>query len=281
MVRKRFLACLLAGGLGVAPPPAAFARAEEGFFTILLIGQDDASKNSVGAGEYPYGRADAILVASMNLLTAETRLLSVDRDMMIELPEHGVTKLCIANYFGGPLTVLEKVNALYGIAIDRYAMVGIDSMTKIVDRLGGIDIDVLEEDMEPVGLRKTGVQTLNKKQVIAYLRSREMVETGDAARNERQQRVMTAIIQKVIEGGTGGLMRFAVSVYPLLDTDLTRGELASLAGVALLRELRMPEQTRSPLLEERDPVFINTNYVVMPKDAEAEALRIRTFLYGE
>jgi LCP family protein required for cell wall assembly len=263
---------------------AMYALAEEpGYLSILLIGQDDAAETMVGVGEHPYGRADAIIVVTLNLSTGSVRMLSVDRDYMISLPDQGGTKLCLAHYLGGPQLLLEQVNELLGLQVDRYALIDKPSMGKVVTKLGGVTIDVRQEDLKETGLRKVGRQKLNGRQVIQYMGRRQVVNGGvtDVDRNERQRIALSAIMDEAYGRGLEGMVSFAEAVLPLMESNITPDDILGAAAVALRGGLSEPQEDRTPTAEARQPRFIPGHSVVYLDDMEAERERVQRFLYQE
>ena len=237
--------------LMVLAASGACAQSPE-FLSILLIGQDDAAQASVEKGAIQYGRADALIIATLNLSSGEIRMLSIDRDYLIELPNQPETKLCLANVLGGPELTLEKVNGLFGLDVHLYAMVTKADMGKIVGKLGGVTIDIREEDLAVTGLKKTGVQTLSQKQAIAYMGARDMDDTtGDVERNDRQRIVLNAIMEQTFAGGMEGMLSFAEAVLPLMETNISLMDILGAASTVVTTGLRTPTQSRTPQKEQR------------------------------
>lgn len=266
------LALLLAPGLSLAEP--------QGYLSILLIGEDDASRKTVEKDESEYGRADAILVATLELATGRVRMLSIDRDWEIELPGQGPTKLCLANYLGGPELLVEQVNALLGLDIALYAMIDKADMGKVVERMGGVTIDISKEDMRYVDIRQTGPQKLDGAQVVNYMGSREMdLTSGDVERNERQRIVLAAIMEQVFSGGATGMMAFADAVLPLMTTNITLSNILSVVSSVVATGLSRPVQARSPEAANRLKRFAGGHDVVYVDDMAAETARVQAFLY--
>lgn len=266
-----FLALVFAGG-------ASAERA--GYFSVLLIGEDDAVKDDMNPQEAEFGRADALIIGMINLSTGEMRMLSVDRDYAIELADQGITKLCIANYFGGPEVVLEKVNELFDLEISCYAMVTKPDMGKIVTKLGGVTIDIRKQDLKPSGLRKAGKQKLSGKQVIAYMGKRNVEDLeSDVARNERQRIVLSAIMDKMFSQKPADMLKTVQEVIPLVKTNVSLPDVLSLLAFIRAQEISRPLQERTPRLEDRLVKFQNFHSIVYVEDMQAEIERVKEFLY--
>lgn len=261
--------------------PGFEALAErDGYLSILLIGEDDVKGMSGAKGKAAYGRADAILIAALNLGDGSMRMLSVDRDYHVTLPGQGDTKLCLVNYLGGPDALLAQVNALFGLSVDRYAMVNKADMGRIVGKLGGVEIEIRQEDLAATGLRKAGVQKLTQAQAVAYMSGRqEDDEAGDVWRNERQRIVLTAVMRQVFGRGLEGIMTFAQAVLPLMRTNIQAAEIMNAAAAVLRTGVTAPAQDRSPAPDQRRVKYVKAHNVVYVEDMEAEAARVQEFLY--
>ncbi len=279
---KRFFCWMLLVTLCLG---AISVRAEqEGYFTVLLIGADDAAQRDVQAGEVQhYGRADAILIAQLDLTRHKAQVLSIDRDYLIELPDQGVTKLCIAHYFGGPEALVAQVNQLFSLDIHYYAMIEREDMGRLVDKLGGITVDVRKEDLKPTGLRKAGKQKLRGKQAVAYMGKRNIDDlTSDVARNERQRIVLETIMEVLLAQPMTKLTKTVQALLPLVQTNIGAMDiLALLPQSAALDDMAGIEQDRTPLPEDRLVRFENMHSVVYVANMEQEIERVRAFLYHE
>lgn len=274
------IVCLVLSVLLLTMPLACLAQ-PEGFLSILLIGQDDATSASIEKGQIQYGRADALVVATLNLSTGEIAMLSIDRDYSIALPNQPKTKLCLANVLGGPQLTLEKVNELLGLDLSLYAMVSEADMGKIVGKLGGVTIDIREKDLAATGLRKTGQQKLSQQQAISYMAGRDMDDvSGDVERNDRQRIVLNAIMEQTFASGLEGMLSFAEAVLPLMETNIALMDVLGAASTVVSTGLSSPRQGRSPEKEQRLTSAAAGHFVVYVQDMAQETVRVHAFLYG-
>lgn len=201
---------------------------------ILLIGMDietgDMSKNS---------RADAMVIFSLNHSTKTITLASILRDQYCYIPYNGgkFEKLHHACSHKGPAYQIEILEKYYKVKIDNYAVVNFYSLPKIIDALGGIDIDVtpaeakyMNENWTPM---KSGTQPLNGKEALIYMRIRH--ETGgDEARVSRQQKVIGQILNKAKGYSKTKMISMVNTLIPYIRTGYTGTELVSLATDALV-----------------------------------------------
>lgn len=213
--------------------------------TVLLLGLD------ARPGERT-GRTDAIVVARYDPEANKLFLLSVPRDTRAEIPGHGVGKINSAYVFGGLTLAEEAVSRLTGVKIDRYVVFRWDSFVKVVDILGGVELDV-ERDMHHEDASggslseidlKAGHQILDGRKALQYARWRGD-ERGDIGRIERQQKLLKAFIQQALRPeNLPKLPGVAVELIRCVDTDLSVGGvfgfLRPLGGAPDVRTATLP-----------------------------------------
>lgn len=190
---------------------------------VLLVGTDarPGEKNS---------RSDAMMILTVDTKNKSLKLTSLNRDTYVNIPEHGEEKLTHAYAYGGVNLLIETIENNLEIDIQNYAVVDFYSFMDIVDTLGGVEVNIQEneineinkfiknetykwsEDNEPIKLIKnTGVQKLNGYQALSYVRIRKNDSTQERDRRQRQ----------VIEGLITGVKDLPITRYPqLLDTIL-------------------------------------------------------------
>ena len=163
-------------------------------FNIYLIGSDsygDITKTSNG---------DVNMVFTINPKTNQILLTSIPRDYYVELynTNGGMDKLTHASYYGIE-TAVKTVETLLETDINYYARVNFSTVVKIVDLIGGIDVnsDYSFCDSGRVGCYKKGYNKLNGEQALAFARERKSFNGGDRVRGQNQQKVIKAIIDKV------------------------------------------------------------------------------------
>ncbi|OGI09256.1 MAG: hypothetical protein A2Y40_08895 [Candidatus Margulisbacteria bacterium GWF2_35_9] len=160
---------------------------------IMVLGLDDVKGSK---------RSDTIMVININKSKNRVGVLSVPRDTRVELKDIGFTKINHAYAYGGRKLVQETVSEFLQIPIDYYVVLNLQGVKKIVDQIGGVEIDV-EKDMyyeDKAGDLyidfKTGKQELNGDKAVEYLRYRKDNE-GDIGRIHRQQKFLRSMMNKV------------------------------------------------------------------------------------
>jgi len=176
-------------------PQEVFPNQER--INILCLGLD---RNWTRQG-LPYTknvRSDTMIVLSLDLIRRKAYALSIPRDLRVEIPDHGYSRINDAHRHGGIALTLETVQNFLGTSLDYYAVIKIGAVRTLVDAVGGLEIEV-EKDMDyddnwgqlHIHL-KEGMQHLDGEQVEGYMRFRHDPE-GDFGRMRRQQQVFRTI----------------------------------------------------------------------------------------
>lgn len=163
-------------------------------FTVLLVGIE-----SQGGGE----RSDVLMLATVNPKTEKIYMLSIPRDTRLYIDEVGYkTKITHSYGNGGIETTIKSVKSLIDVPIDYYISTNFDGFEDVVDTLNGVKVDVpFTFKAQLTGSLKwktyyKGEMDLNGNEALAYVRMRKTDPNGDHGRNERQQQVIKAIIDK-------------------------------------------------------------------------------------
>lgn len=208
-------------------------------FNILLIGCDAREEGGTG-------RADSIILISINKESEQLIATSIMRDIYVEIPGHGNDRINAAYAYGGADLLVETVEKNFKIQIDRYASVDFFVFMDIVDQMGGVELEISDEEFlvanayinelnelldEPYGtdwLPGGGPHLLNGKQALGYSRIR-YVGDADFERTQRQRAVLEQIFNKVKDYNIIQLNTLLNIILPEVTTDLTEGEAITLA----------------------------------------------------
>lgn len=185
------------------------------------------------------GLSDTMLLLRFDPNAEKLTILSIPRDTRVNLDEHGVQKINIANEYGGPALTTEAVsNLLDGVKIDKYVRLNIQGVEKLIDALGGVTVDV-PKDMKYTDFSqhlyinlKKGKQHLDGDKATQFLRFRYDAY-GDISRIQRQQMLMRSVVEQALKPATIVKVPQILSVIQShLDTDLTIKELMALGNFA-------------------------------------------------
>ena len=256
----------------------------EGDDVYLIVGTDSRANlpdDLEGSfGDFAGARADVIILAQV--ANGRRQLLSVPRDLRVDIAGQGTNKVNAAYAFGGPDLLVETVAEATGIRANHYLEVEFGGFAGIVDALGGIELDIPYPARDAKsGLEiEAGTQTVDGATALAYARSRSYEELrdgewvaqggGDIARAARQREVLTEIIGEA--SSVSGMVRSpwvlgALGSHLTADSDLTIFTLAR-TGWAM----RSAAETDSVTL----PVFGveegGVSYLVRDEPAATEVL---------
>ncbi|MBO1511759.1 LCP family protein [Metabacillus bambusae] len=165
--------------------------------SVLLLGVEDYASDGSG------GRSDTIMVATLNPEDKTMKLLSIPRDTRVEIPGEGSDKINHSFSKGGKELTIDTVEDFLDIPIDYYATINFNAFKEVIDELDGVVVDVPFDFWEKSerGVKiyfEEGRMNLNGVEALAYARMRKRDPRGDFGRNERQQQIITAVIDKVM-----------------------------------------------------------------------------------
>ncbi len=262
--------------------------------TIALFGLDareGGDMNKAGTAH-----SDAIIIASINNETKEVKLASVYRDCFLEIAKDGAgtQKVTHAYILGGPTCSVETLNKNLDLNITDYVSVDFTALTKAIDALGGVTINVkekelnnlnhnIEEQVQVTGIASDGVwsageQTLNGTQATAYARIRK-VGNGDFERTQRQRAVVTAMVKKAKQSDLSTINNLLDEIIPLVATNMSKSEILSLAKNTFSYELA--DNIGFPLSNTTPTLGKQKGSVVVPADLLSNVKHLHGFLYPE
>ena len=185
------------------------------------------------------GLTDVMLLVRFDPIHQDLKVLSIPRDTRTFVPNLGMTKINAANVQGGPALTAQVVSELLGgVGIDRYAILNIQGVEKLVDALGGVEIYVpqdmrYQDDSQRLYINlKEGQQHLNGNQALQFLRFR-YDSYGDIGRIQRQQLLLRALMEQSLNPRTiANLPDITNVIRTHVDTNLSMEELLALFGFA-------------------------------------------------
>jgi LCP family protein required for cell wall assembly len=161
---------------------------------ILLLGIDAREEDGT------LGRTDTMIVATIDSQKPNIGILSIPRDLWVEIPGYGENRINTAHFFAesqfignGPYAAMEVVEFNFGIDIDYYARVEFNNLIELIDIIDGVEIN-LENDMSGFS---AGEHHLDGEQALAFIRDRS--GSDDFFRMERGQIMLRSLFMKMIE----------------------------------------------------------------------------------
>ena len=221
---------------------------KEGFKNIALFGTDNR------AGETSGVRSDCIIVASINTNTKEVKMLSVYRDTMLQQADGTYDKANSAYATGGAEAAINMLNKNLDLDITDYVTVNFLALADAVDLLGGIELDLTEEevvhmnnycvetseitgkDYERIEPEVAGTYQLNGVQAVSYARIR-YTAGGDFERTSRQRLVIEKLVEKAKSADLGTINKVIDAVFPEISTSFSSTEIIGLAADVFNYEL--------------------------------------------
>lgn len=189
---------------------------------ILLIGQDRRE----GEGRQ---RSDAMILCSFNPKTNNLSMISFLRDLYVQIPGYEDNRLNAAYAYGGFELLRQTLNTNFGIMIDGCLEADFNSFEKIIDTVGGVNIELTSAEAEIVGNGATeGLCTLSGEQALTYARIRKI--DSDFQRTARQRAVINSVLEGIKNSSLSELAVLVNEILPLLTTDMTDEELMSFAA---------------------------------------------------
>lgn len=208
------------------------------------------------------GRSDSTLVLSIDKKHNKIKLTSIMRDSYVSIEGHGKDKLNHAYSFGGPQLAIKTLNQNYGLNIRDFVEVNFSDLAKIIDHLGGVQIDIKSNEVNLVNeyindvasvtglkgtpLKGSGSQTLSGVQAVAYSRIR-YVGNGDFERTERQRTVLTALFNKIKAAGPAEYPTLVNKLMPYVQTSMSALDIIKIGSSALTNGITNLEQERFPI----------------------------------
>lgn len=205
-------------------------------FYMLLMGVDGSFKRGAGEMNDNEGtRSDSLMLVRIDPDNKQATMVSIHRDIMVQIPGYGTQKINAAHAIGGPALAIKTISDFAGVPISHYAEINFDAFEAMVDALGGVTVDVPMEinDYRAGGYVPAGEQTLNGKQALILCRSRHAYDAygdGDTFRAANQRMVIGAIIDKVLSSDIGTMVKTIEALSEYVVTDLELKEIMGLAA---------------------------------------------------
>jgi LCP family protein required for cell wall assembly len=241
--------------LGIKPSVAVKEEESSEIINIAFFGLDrrEASEAS---------RSDSIMILSIDQKNKKLKISSVMRDTYVQIKDHGQTKINHAYAYGGPQLAIRTLNENFNLDIRDYVTVDFFILEKLVNSVGGVTLDVKQDQIGQLNgliagiakienkpttpITKSGLQTLNGLQVVAYSRIRH--EAGDDyARTERQRMILTAMLTKIQSVGVTEFPTVVSNILPFTETSMNSIDVLKLGTKVISSNTMTLDQARFPV----------------------------------
>ena len=214
--------------------------------TFLVIGSDSRAglDDLTHFGTVGGARGDVIMLVRFDSSTSAVQILSIPRDLYVDIAGHGQNRINAAYAFGGPSLMVETIRDSLGVEINHYVEIDFVGFQSLIDELGGIELGFPypARDLKSGLDVDAGTQTLDGDTALAYARSRKYqelqngtwvsVNADDIGRTKRQQEVVGAIVAELKRPSSiteAGDIAKAMARHMTIDSTLATSSVASLA----------------------------------------------------
>ena len=237
---------------------------------ILILGVDSRE------GEGWYTRADSIMLVGINPAHLRVSMLSIPRDLFIEVPGYGLQRINTVNVLGesegeggGPILTARSIEQSFGVRPERYIRLDFNGFVDLIDAVGGVTIDVergIVDDFYPTADGGTttvrfdpGTQHMDGQRALIYARTRHADD--DYFRAGRQQQVVSAVLARLINPAYWPAATSALNRN--IDTDLSLWDMLALAPPVLANRGRFEQ-----LVIDREYITGTGNGLAVPDYAK-------------
>ena len=218
----------------------------DGDLTFLVIGSDtrEGLEDLENFGSAGGERADVIMLVRVNR-DGRAQMLSVPRDLWVDVPGHGMNKINSAYAFGGSTLMVQTVKQALGVDINHYIEVDFVGFMDMIDEIGGVEIhfaNPARDSSSGLDIDSAGTQVLDGESALAYARSRKYqelqngswvsVDANDIGRTQRQQEVVRAMMSALKTPSSiaeAGAIANSVARHMTIDSKLAASSVAQLA----------------------------------------------------
>ncbi len=264
---------------------------KKGYMNVALFGVDAQTEKQL----YKGSRSDSIMIASINMDTGDIKLVSVYRDTYMNLGTDKYEKCNAAYSYGGAQQAVKMLNTNLDLAMTDFVAVGYEGVSKLIDALGGVYIDVDSEELKHINnyqigiadvlkcdynkVTNTGYQLLDGLQATAYCRIR-YTKGDDFKRASRQREVLKAIEEQAKKASLSQLLdaynEVAGCVYTSIDSDTILELIGNIANYKIVDEDGFPQAS----LRWTGDIGAPGNCIV-PVSLEDNVVWLHEFLFGD
>ncbi|MGH4049899.1 MAG: LCP family protein [Clostridium sp.] len=240
--------------LGVKPKKIQEKKEDTKVTNIALFGVDRRNKDEPA-------RSDSIMILSIDENNKKIKISSIMRDTYVKVNGHGETKINHAYAYGGPQLAIRTLNENFDLNIRDYATVDFFNLEKIIDAIGGVTVDVKDNEVGLINsymsetatlenesisrISNSGSQTLNGMQSVAYTRIR-YTAGGDFVRTERQRTILSAIFTNIQSLGPTEFPSVVSKLLPLTETSMNNLDIIKLGSKMFSSNIKTLNQERFP-----------------------------------
>ena len=273
---------------------------------IMLFGEDN------NHGE-KYGRTDTMILMSIDTVHKKLKLTSFQRDTYVYIPDHGYNKINASYTLGGATLSIRTIQSNFGIKIDRYAIVDFESFKDIIDTLGGVEMEVTQDEIDYINYQmykngqsngnrttiteKPGLIKLNGQEALWYARDRGLqkgedgneigISGDDWDRTARQRKLLTKMVTDLKGASFGQIVEIVDTIGPKITTNLKVDEILKLSKNALtyigyeIVQNYVPKEGLWYYNKPEDESWDIAGSCIIISDMEAQRTALAEFVYED
>ncbi len=236
----------------------------EGPFNVLILGVDERPES-----EEEGSRTDTIMLVRVMPESGDVKLLSVPRDLLVEVSTGQQDRINAAYNFGGIDQTITAFEEYSGAPVDHYAIVDFEGFRDIIKAMGGVEVDV-EDEIPPKYEIEDGLQNLNGQQALFYARYRG-TSGGDLDRIRHQQQLVAALRSQAFDWDTVRQLPEILRVANRnVQTDVGFSDGVSIGRILVRRGPNA--QMTAEQLKGTPETLDNGNQVLIPDDEANEPI---------
>lgn len=265
---------------------------------VMLFGEDNARGQE-------FGRSDSMIMLSIDNRHKKLKMTSFQRDSYVYVDGYGYDKLTNAYAYGGPKLTIQTIESNFGVKVDRYAVVDYASFIDIIDVLGGIDLELTQDEIDYINYQlyknkqsdtrttitdAPGKVHLTGQQALWYARNRGLdsseegigIAGDDWDRTSRQRKLLETMFNDMKGADLTQIISIVGKVGPLVTTNLKKDEITALVSHSLTYLTYSVEQYTVP--EEGQWYYMNdtpVGSVIAFSDLETQRKLFAEFIYEE
>lgn len=261
-------------------------KSVDGIKNILLLGADYRKGDKTA-------RSDSMMVVTIDTVHNKVKLTSLLRDMLVNIPGYGKSKLNHAFAFGGVELLKETIQNNFGLSIDNYAVIDFDGFVDVIDELGGVEVDVKQQVLHDFNIyvkegNREGAKEINKPgkynltgaQALAYARIR-YTSGGEQGRTSRQREIINSTINKFKDTSLLKYPSLIKKGLKYVDTDLSLTDILNLIYTANKMDLSHIQTLYIPFEEISKPGIWKNHGWVFRIDLDVTGKLLREYLFDD
>lgn len=208
---------------------------------IAFFGSDSRDLNNINSG-----RADTIMIISINPTKKSVKMISIPRDTYVDVPGYGKTKINHSYAYGQEQLSIKTINSNFGLNITEYVTINFEGLINVINAVGGVDLTITKGELKVLNdylaesysvsgktyapMTEYGDVHLNGEQALAHCRDRYV--GSDFTRAERQREVLTKVVEKISQKSFGEIMDLVDIFLKQVRTNINVSDYLGMAASA-------------------------------------------------